>query len=78
MRLYEHMTVHGWACCTTRWNARRYISRRVRSSTSALTRMRSVSWLLTAKCLSDAPTPRLCRPRTHSVASTPVSSGSSA
>ncbi len=49
----------------------------MRSSRSALTRIRSVSWLFTAKCLSDAPTPLLCRPRTHSVASTPVRIGSS-
>jgi hypothetical protein len=49
----------------------------VRSSTSALTRARSVSWLLTAKCFTQAPTPALWIPRTSAAPSTPLTSGSS-
>ena len=41
----------------------------VRSSTSALIRMRPVSWLLAAKCFTEAPTPLLCMPRTRAAAS---------
>ena len=44
---------------------------------SAETRMRSASWLLAAKCLSEAPTPCDCRPRTSAEPSTPDTIGSS-
>ena len=49
----------------------------MRSSTSAETRARSVSWLFAAKCFTDAPTPRLWIPRTSAAPSTPATSGSS-
>ena len=39
--------------------------------------MRSCSWLFTAKCLTEAPTPCDCRPRTSEAPSTPETSGSS-
>ena len=39
--------------------------------------MRSASWLLAAKCLSEAPTPCDCRPRTSAEPSTPDTIGSS-
>ena len=44
---------------------------------SAETRIRSASWLLAAKCLSEAPTPCDCRPRTSAEPSTPDTIGSS-
>ena len=77
MRLYEHITVQGRAVRTMWPNARRYSSCSVRSSIAALTRMRSVSWLLAAKCLSDAPTSTLCTPRTHASPNAADRNGSS-
>ena len=58
------MTVHGSAWRTTRSNAGRYVSRSVRSSATTEIRVRSISWLLAAKCFSDAPTPADWRPST--------------
>ena len=45
-------------------NGARYSSRRVRSSMRTSTVIRSVSESLPTKCLTVAPTPEFCRPRT--------------
>ena len=71
------MTVHGLAVLTACSKAGRYSSRSVRSSTSALTDIRRVSWLLTARCFSDAPTPSDCTPSIHPTARRPARNGSS-
>ena len=57
------MTVHGLAVLTACSKAGRYSSRSVRSSTSALTDIRRVSWLLTAKMLQRRADPE----RLHAV-----------
>lgn len=43
----------------------------------ASTTMRLASWLLTAKCFSEVPTPSPCTPSIQATASSPASSGSS-
>ena len=58
-------------------NAGRYISRRVRSSTTESTVMRLSSCELTAKCFTHAYTPCDCMPRMSAAAILPASSGSS-
>ena len=49
----------------------------MRSSTTVSRRIRKPSWLFTAKCLAQAPTPSAWMPRTSATAALPDSSGSS-
>ena len=69
------MTATGAASRTIISKGRRYSSRSVRSSMTALTVLRSCSWSLATKCLTVAPTPFDCTPVTKAVPRTPVRSG---
>src|SRR5437763_11869387 len=71
------MMDHASASATAISKGSRYSSRRVVSSTTLSTVLRSVSDSLATRCLRHAPTRLSCRPRTYAAASLPVSSGSS-
>ena len=62
--LYAAITDQAPASRTIASNGARYSSRSVRSSTRTSTVIRSVSESLATKCLTVAPTPEFCRPRT--------------
>ena len=71
------MTVQGRLRRTAASNAPKYNSRNVAGSTTASTTMRLASWLLTAKCFSEAPTPSPCTPSIQATANSPARNGSS-
>ena len=71
------MTVAGRPSLTAISKAVRYISRRVRSSSTLSEVKRQVSWELTAKCFTLAATPCPSTPRMNPAASLPARYGSS-
>ena len=75
--LYDVMTVQGCVSFTTISKGLRYISLNVRGEPTTLLLVRLVSWLFSAKCFSDVPTPLLCMPFTTATLILPASSGSS-
>ena len=77
-RLYEAITIAGQRVRDDVLERREVdLAQRPLADSSALTRMRSVSWLFTAKCLTQAPTRRTGRRATNAAPIRPVRNGSS-